>query len=75
MWGLAMTVRRTFGWGLRLMRGNIKRKTAVPTSRIPMRGPDGAPAPHALPGTPDGKYVQLQASPPHRDTESITARA
>ncbi len=75
MWGLAMTIRRTFGWGLRLMRGNIKRKTAVPTSRIPMRGPDGGSAPHAPPGTPDGKYVQLHANPSGRDIDSMTARA
>ncbi len=75
MWGLAMTIRRTFGWGLRLMRGNIKRKTAVPTSRIPMRGPDGGPATHAPPGTPAGKYVQLQTSPSERDRDSITARS
>ena len=74
MWGLAYTIRRTFGWGLRLMRGNIKRKTSVPTSRIPMRGPDGGPASHAPPGTPEGKYVQLQTSPPQHHSDSITAR-
>ncbi|MCH8879999.1 MAG: radical SAM protein [Planctomycetes bacterium] len=74
MWGLAHTIRRTFGWGLRLMRGNIKRKTSVPTSRIPMRGPDGGPASHAPPGTPEGKYVQLQTSPPQHHSDSITAR-
>ena len=73
MWGLAMTIRRTFGWGLRLMRGNIKRKTSVPTSRIPMLDPDGGPASHAPPGTPEGKYVQLHTSPPQRDRDSITA--
>ena len=53
MWGLAHTVRRTFVWALHLMRGNIKRHTCAPASRIPMRGLDGAPASHALPGTPD----------------------
>ncbi len=56
------------------MRGNIKRKTSVPASRIPMRSPDGGPATHALPGAPDGKYVQLHTSPPQRNTDSITAR-
>ena len=73
MWGLAKTIRRTFGWGLRLMRGNIKRKTSVPTSQIPMRGPDGGPASHAPPGTPEGEYVQLDMSPSERDRDSITA--
>ncbi|MBU0716863.1 MAG: radical SAM protein, partial [Planctomycetes bacterium] len=52
MWGLAQTARKTFGWAVRLWRGNIRRKTAVPTSRIPMRGVNGAAADHALPGTP-----------------------
>ncbi|MBL7221567.1 MAG: B12-binding domain-containing radical SAM protein [Phycisphaerae bacterium] len=52
MWGLANTIRRTFVWGLHLMRGKIKRHTCVPASKIPMRGVDGAPASHALPGTP-----------------------
>jgi radical SAM superfamily enzyme YgiQ (UPF0313 family) len=52
MWGLSHTVRRTFGWALRLMRGDIERHTAPPISKLPMRGPDGAPASHALPGTP-----------------------
>jgi hypothetical protein len=49
MWGLTHTVRRTFIWALRLMRGNIERHTSPPTSRIPMRGVGGAPASHALP--------------------------
>jgi hypothetical protein len=52
MWGLVHTVRRTFVWAWRLMRGNIKRHTSVPASRIPMRGVDAAPASHALPGSP-----------------------
>ncbi|MCZ6653676.1 MAG: radical SAM protein [Planctomycetota bacterium] len=75
MWGLAHTIRRTFGWGLRLMRGNIKRKTSVPTSRIPMRDPDGGPATHAPPGTPEAKYVQLHTSPSERHRDSIAARS
>lgn len=52
MWGLMHTVRRTLAWTARLMRGRIVRHTQVPASRIPMRGPDGGPASHALPGTP-----------------------
>jgi len=52
MCGLARTIRRTLWWALRLMRGNIKRHSRVPASRIPMRSADGRPASHALPGTP-----------------------
>ena len=55
MWGLAKTIRRTLGWAWRLKRGNIKRSTRAPTSRIPMRSADGQPASHALPGTPTAK--------------------
>ncbi len=64
MWGLIQTIRRTFGWALHLMRGNIKRKTRVPVSRIPMRSPDGTAASHALPGTPESRYVQLNMKVP-----------
>ena len=59
MLGLAQTIRRTLGWALRLMRGNIRRKTAVPASRIPMRSANGAAASHALPGAPQGGHVQM----------------
>jgi len=52
MWGLLPTIRCTFGWALRLMRGKIKRCTKVPASPIPMRSADGGQAGHALPGTP-----------------------
>jgi hypothetical protein len=52
MWGLMHTVRRTLGWALRLMFDKVKRTSAVPASRIPMRNADGGPASHALPGTP-----------------------
>jgi len=60
MWGLGQTIRRTFGWALRLMRGNITRKTKVPTSRIPMRSVDGSVASHALPGTPHVEHRQAE---------------
>ncbi len=60
MRGLMRTTRRTFFWTLRLMRGNIKRRTEVPTARIPMCGADGSAASHALSGTPKGQYVQLK---------------
>ena len=61
MWGLALTIRRTLGWALRLMRGNIKRHTQVPASRIPMRSIDGGPASHALPGTPTPQHASLES--------------
>jgi len=64
MWGLAQTIRRTLGWAVRLMRGNIKRKSQVPASRIPMRSADGAAASHALPGTPQSGYVQSSVKSP-----------
>jgi len=61
MWGLVLTVRRTLGWALRLMFGQIKRRITAPTSTIPMRGPDGSPASHALPGTPTPKCHLVQS--------------
>jgi len=48
MWGLAQTIRRTFGWTLRLCLGNIRRCTEPPTSRLPMRAPDGSVSAHDL---------------------------
>jgi len=51
-WGCILTLRRTLGWTYHMMRGNINRCTRPPTSAIPMRGADGGPASHALPGTP-----------------------
>ena len=61
MWGLIQTIRRTFGWALRLMRGPIRRKSRIPASVIPMRSADGGPASHALPTTPQAGYVALTA--------------
>jgi hypothetical protein len=60
MWGLSKTIRRTFGWAIRLMRGNITRRRQVPVSPIPMRSVNGASASHALPGTPESSFVQLK---------------
>jgi len=62
MWGLAQTVRRTLGWAWRLRSGKIRRNTALPASRIPMRGVNGAAADHALPGTPPCENVELEPS-------------
>ena len=52
IWGVLHLLPRMLGWTFHLMRGRIQRHTAPPTSRIPMRGPHGGPASHALPGTP-----------------------
>ncbi|MCK4602180.1 MAG: radical SAM protein, partial [Phycisphaerae bacterium] len=52
MWGLTMTIRRTLAWPLRLMLCRIKRRSAPPTSLIPMTSPTGRRADHAIPGTP-----------------------
>ena len=51
-WGLLHNIRRTLGWGLRLMFCKVTKRLKAPTSKIPMRGPAGGPADHALPGTP-----------------------
>ncbi|HSW44562.1 MAG TPA: radical SAM protein [Phycisphaerae bacterium] len=61
MRGLLSTIRRTFGWGLRLMKGDIRRKSTIPASPIPMRGTNGSPAPHALPGTPQVVPLEISA--------------
>ena len=59
MWGLTQTVRRTFGWILRLRFGKIRRKFAPPMNRIPTRAVDGSCASHALPGS-----IQLGSDEP-----------
>ncbi|HQA44380.1 MAG TPA: radical SAM protein [Phycisphaerae bacterium] len=60
MWGTAHTIRRTFGWALRLMRGRIVRKSQPPRSPIPLRTPDGGPAAHALPPAQQPATVALR---------------
>jgi radical SAM superfamily enzyme YgiQ (UPF0313 family) len=59
MWGASQTIRRTFGWMLRLRSGRFERRTQVPMNRIPMRSTQGAAADHALPGAPAGPLVPL----------------
>jgi radical SAM superfamily enzyme YgiQ (UPF0313 family) len=49
MYGLAQTIRRTLGWAICLMRGDVKRCSAPPGSRLPMRSVDGETASHQLP--------------------------
>ena len=61
MWALTHTIRRTFVWNLRLMRGKIKRHSQVPASQIPMRSVDGGRASHALPGTPKSQSRSLES--------------
>lgn len=51
MWGLTQTIRKTFGWVLRLRFGSIRRRSAPPMNTIPMRAVDGSPASHVLPGS------------------------
>src|SRR5581483_2260296 len=48
MRGLLQTIRRTFGWALRLMFGRIERLSAPPTTGIVMRGLDQSRASHTL---------------------------
>jgi radical SAM superfamily enzyme YgiQ (UPF0313 family) len=67
MWGLAHTIRRTFGWALRLMRGNVRRRMRIPASPIPMRHIDGEAADATLPGTPPGGLVRLEVHAPAAD--------
>lgn len=59
MVGLFHTYRRTLGWTWRLFRSRIDHATQSPSSRIPMRGPHGGTASHALPGTPEPKARPL----------------
>jgi radical SAM superfamily enzyme YgiQ (UPF0313 family) len=47
MLGVVQTIRRTFGWALRLMFRKIERHKHPPRSRIPMRGVEGGAASHA----------------------------
>jgi radical SAM superfamily enzyme YgiQ (UPF0313 family) len=62
MWGLSQTVRKTFGWILRLRFGKIRRKVAPPMNRIPMRSTGGSPASHALPVTPTAGLIESTES-------------
>jgi radical SAM superfamily enzyme YgiQ (UPF0313 family) len=46
MMGLMHTIRRTVGWGLRLVFCKIERLTAAPPMPLPMHSIDGGPAAH-----------------------------
>lgn len=63
MWGLAQTVRKTFGWVVRLRFGRIRRRAAPPMNAIPMRAADGSRASHALPDAPQSCGPERVAEP------------
>jgi hypothetical protein len=67
MWGLAYTIRRTFGWALRLARGDVRRRTRIPASPILMRHIDGEAAEPTLPWTPPGGLVRPEVHAPAAD--------
>jgi radical SAM superfamily enzyme YgiQ (UPF0313 family) len=58
MWGLTRTIRRTFGWALCLLRGDIRRRTRIPASPLPMRDVHGGAARHELRRVPAGRRVR-----------------
>jgi hypothetical protein len=64
MRGLARTIRRTFGWAICLLRGDIRRCTRVPASPLPMRAVNGQRADHALALPPAGGEPQPEHAPP-----------
>ena len=78
MLGLAHTIRRTLGWGLRLMWGRIRRRTTVPASPIPIRVLDGASAGQAPKPDSPQPYISLGVkvlaeSQTHRKDPAATA--
>jgi radical SAM superfamily enzyme YgiQ (UPF0313 family) len=64
MWGLAHTIRRTLGWVLCLLCGDIRRYAIAPVSPRPMHAVDGGPADHALPPAPPAGEPQREPAPP-----------
>ena len=65
MAGLVRTIRRTVGWGFRLMFRKIHRHTHPPVSDIPMRSVEGGEAAHAIPGTPQAIEDRVTEAPAH----------
>ncbi len=63
MWGFSQTIKRTFGWCLRLRFGKIRRKTSPPMNQIPMRAVDGSRASHRLPDSPRLTVDACDAAP------------
>ena len=66
MWGLTRTIRRTFGWAMCLLRGDIRRHTIAPASAVPMRAADGRTADHTLPLLPVGSELRPVHAAPRR---------
>jgi radical SAM superfamily enzyme YgiQ (UPF0313 family) len=65
MFGLSQSIRRTFGWGLRLMFCRINRQKTPPMSVVPMRSARGAdPATHA-------PVVVTLNLPPRRESRPV----
>jgi hypothetical protein len=62
MSALLLTYRRTLPWAWKLFRGQVEAAAEAPRSRIPMRTPQGEPASHALPGTPQAGATQAAAT-------------
>jgi radical SAM superfamily enzyme YgiQ (UPF0313 family) len=62
MLGLVQNIRRTFGWGLRLMVRPVTRSTVPPQNKMPMRGVGAGPACHA-----PASAVQLSLSGRQKD--------
>jgi radical SAM superfamily enzyme YgiQ (UPF0313 family) len=60
MCGFFQTCCRTLPWAWHLWRGNIQHSSHAPASRLAMRSPDGGPASHALPGTPQARVAPQQ---------------
>src|SRR5262249_18442928 len=71
MRGLAQTIRRTFGWMLRLRFGTIRRRSTPPLSRIPMRSAKGGAASHALPGTISATDVESNGCAPRTEKAHV----
>jgi len=65
MWGLAQTVRKTFGWTFRLRFGKIRRRVTPPMNEIPMRDVDGSRARHALPNSTSFAGEEPEQLRPH----------
>jgi radical SAM superfamily enzyme YgiQ (UPF0313 family) len=59
MVGLLHTIRRTLGWGLRLLKGKVVRRLVPPCNALPMAGVDGGVSSHALPGAAGPARAQL----------------
>ncbi|NNM84150.1 MAG: radical SAM protein [Phycisphaerales bacterium] len=76
MMGLIQTIRRTFGWAVRLRFGAIHRLSEPPVSPLPMRGVCGETASHQLvrlniTSSPDTALFPRTANP--AQAESLTA--